>query len=440
MENFDTFLNLLKEEVGDTDIWDINDVEPISQSQDGQEGEGEGQGEGDQEGEGEGEGQGEGTPGDQEGEGEGTGTGGEKTERGEKGAETDIGDTLKKIAEGDGDQVNDSLDDHSILEKGDSSVKDVVKRVWQEVEGEYRKREMQQGGSGSGGGFATKVKEFLKEDLNIGKIIKRISKFKREVGEEKKSIETYDAALFGPVPHQTDIMMKGNITSDERDEKSVVLFFAADTSGSITKQDYESIFGYINEIARKFKEKEYGVSGEVYLIEWGSNVERMRKWEHVTKIDAPDVDATLADGGGTDVQNVFNYLNKHFVEKDDEGNYYFVFSDNMKNISKPKKKKSEEGKAIKAKLKKPKKDSKLEPQDMNTSKVKEGQANILEGTFSVAPFLIFYTDGFFSKPTNLGPLFRDNPGNILYIVTSKEGIRNLKPKNFVYHDLHGDNI
>jgi hypothetical protein len=54
--------------------------------------------------------------------------------------------------------------------------------------------------------------------------------------------------------------------------------------------------------------------------------------------------------------------------------------------------------------------------------------------------LIFYTDGFFSPPTNLGPLFKENPGNVLYIVTSKEGIRNIRPKNFVYHDLHGDDL
>lgn len=438
MENFDTFLKLLKEEVGDTDIWDIDDVEPISQDDQGGSGGGGEQGEQGEEGEGGSDGEG-GDTSDQEGEGEGSSAG--KPERGEKGREVDIGDTLKKIAEGEGDEVNDSLDDHSILERSDSTVKDVIRKVWQEVEGEYRKREAGPAGSGSGSGIATKVKDFLKEGLDIGKILKRISKFKREVGEDKKNIETYDAALFGPVPHQTDIMMKGGIQSDERDEKSVILFFAADTSGSITQQDYESIFGYINEIARKFQEKEYGVSGEVYLIEWGTNVERMRKWEHVTKIDAPDVDNTLAAGGGTNPQAVFDYLNKNFVEKDDEGNYYFVFSDNMKNIQKPKKKSAQEGKAIRAKLKRiDKKKKELETQEIDTGKIKEGAANITEGKFGVAPYLIFYTDGFFSTPSNLGPLFSENPGNILWIVTSREGIRNIKPKNFVYHDLHGDDL
>lgn len=439
--NFDNFVEVLKEEIGDYDVWDIDDVIPVGQ-QGGKPGPGSGgspDGDGSDE-EGEGGNGGDNEDGENEGGEAGSGPQGPPSEKGKKPGErrdeVDIGDTLRRIAEGE--EVDSSLDDHSILQQSDSTAKDLIKKAWKEVEQDYRKRELKGAGGESGGGFLTKVKDFLKEDLDISKIVKRLSKFKRKVSEESKNIETYDAALFGPVPHQTDIMMKGNISSDEKERKSVVLFFAADTSGSITPQDYESIFGYINEIARKFKEVENGVGGEVYLIEWGSEVERMRRWDYVKKIGK---DSNLADGGGTDIQNLFNFINSKFVKKDKEGNEYFVLNSGDKNITKTKEQEKEKDSVIRVKLKNKKKSKEsTDKEKLDSTRVKVGKANILDGTFGPGPFLIVYTDGFFSRPSDLGPLFKNNPGNVLYILTSKHGLENINPRNFVYHDLHGDDL
>lgn len=459
MNNIDKFLDLLKEEIGDTSTWDINDVQPVVPPQKGGEsGSGGGGAQpdvyplGDQPeqkgGEGEG---GNGESGEEEQQGSGGGSpfpwdekddeskegkgGDEKKEKGDKGEDEELGKQLKDLA--DGKDIPDSIDDHTGLDKSDSTGKDIVSKVYNEVKGTYKKREAQ-GGKGESGNFLTRVEEFLKEDLDISKIIRRIAKFKREISENEKNLETYDASLFGPVPHQTDIMMKGKIKSSQREEQSAIMFFAADTSGSITTQDYESIMGYLNNVARKFKEKQHGVSGEVYLIEWDTEVHTpIRKWNQVDKIESEE--ATLRGGGGTDIQGLFDFLNKNFVETDDEGNKYFVFSDNQSLIKQPKRGKAE-GPAVKAKLKKPRKSDKLDVKSPDDTRIKAGETNIFEGKFSIAPFLVIYTDGFFSPPSNLGPLFENNPGNVLYIVTSRDGIKNIKPKNFVYHDLHGDDL
>jgi hypothetical protein len=52
------------------------------------------------------------------------------------------------------------------------------------------------------------------------------------------------------------------------------------------------------------------------------------------------------------------------------------------------------------------------------------------------PFLLFFTDGYDEVPSAFGPLYKNNLGNILYIVTSKMWLGNIRPRNFIYCDLH----
>jgi len=57
------------------------------------------------------------------------------------------------------------------------------------------------------------------------------------------------------------------------------------------------------------------------------------------------------------------------------------------------------------------------------------------------PFLLVYTDAQWSKADyKTSKLYANNPGNILYIVTSghDDVISNISPPNFVYHDLSGE--
>jgi len=72
------------------------------------------------------------------------------------------------------------------------------------------------------------------------------------------------------------------------------------------------------------------------------------------------------------------------------------------------------------------------------TKAAESRLVITEPSMSNAPFLIIYTDGYFSAPTYQSKLFAGAPGNIIYIVTSRAGIQNLKPANFIYHNVHMD--
>jgi len=56
------------------------------------------------------------------------------------------------------------------------------------------------------------------------------------------------------------------------------------------------------------------------------------------------------------------------------------------------------------------------------------------------PFLLFFTDGWDDVPVAFGPLYRDYLGNILYIVTRNMYIGNVRPRNFIYCDIHAENF
>jgi hypothetical protein len=145
----------------------------------------------------------------------------------------------------------------------------------------------------------------------------------------------------------------------------------------------------------------------------------------------------LKGGGGTDVQKLFDWLDSKLVKSID-GVDHFVFDDNMDFVEKDKKKAKKELKnfSIKQKLK-PQKEGYKEPsfrdKDLN---VNPGEFVVKEGGFQNVPLLIIYTDGYFTPPNiSKSKLFGANPGNVMYIVTDRNGIENIRPKNFVFHEL-----
>jgi len=340
------------------------------------------------------------------------------------------------------------MDDHSKIEKGDATAKSIVNEVYKEVENEYRKREARNPGSGAGN-LMTKVKEMLKEEFDVGRILARIGTFKKKLSERIQKRETYQAAIYNPVTQQTSILGKGSPKLKEKTKNSAIMFFAADTSGSITSEDYKSIFGYINDIATRFKKQQHGIDGDVYLIEWDARVHTpIRKWEAINKIK-PKKDMSeeerkalsLRGGGGTNIQALFDFLDNQFV-KNIDGQDYFVFGDNMPVLTgkEPDSDNAKPKSAIARKLK-------AGDENYNAPSFKEdeiqsarpSEINIKEGGYDNIPFLIIYTDGYFNPPNiSSSKLYSANPGNILYIVTDKNGIKNVRPKNYIYHDLRSN--
>jgi len=430
---------------------DGREVENVEDPPDGGEGEGE---EGDDDASGEGENK-EGEEDSQDGEGEDGEEDDSKDGKGKGKDSKDAEDTEVDLGDSDINNGKEWMDDHSKIEESDSSSKGLLKKVYQETKAQYGSK---RGGGEPGkneGGFMKRIENYIKEDFDISKILRRLSSYKKKMSEEKKRNPTYQAAIYNPVTQQGNIMGKGSPKVGVQNEGSAVLFLAADTSGSITTEDYQSIFGYLNDIANKFKTKEHGIDGDVYLVEWDTKVHLpMRKWDAISAIK-PIKDMTpeerkefqLRGGGGTDIQDLFNTLDDKFTETDKDGNVYFTLSERgeaFKDSDGKFAKNLTDTKEVKVKLKEPKERKAIsKAADTTAGKmvVKPGEMNFLEGKTTNAPFLIVYTDGWFSTPNIAkSKLFGASQGNILYVVTSKEGIKNIKPKNFLYHDLHGDDL
>lgn len=333
--------------------------------------------------------------------------------------------------------IYDTLDDHSKIEEGDGTGKSIIEQVYNEVEADYQRQLGQGSGAGS---LLQRIKNFLKEDFDVSKILSRIGTFKRKISEYIKRIGTYQASLFNPVTHQGDILAKGNPSLKFKQRKSALLFLGADTSGSISEKDFESIAGYLNSISKQFDKKQHGIDGETYVIEWDTKVHGIKKWKNIPPKPSKDLtdkereQLSFGGGGGTDIQGLFDWLDKKFVQTID-GKDYFVFGDEKtKDID------TEKDQAIQIKqvLK-----TKENYQDIDWKEgfqgVSQGSININQGGFSNVPFLLIYTDGYFNPPNIAkSKLYRNNPGNILYIVTSRGGIQNVRPKNYIFHDVHGE--
>lgn len=426
--------------------WQLPDVVPVQtpqQAQGNQSGQGGqeskviGQDEPQSGQQGQGQGQG-GEPGEQGDDQQSGGAGGEPGDEEVPGADTPKGGT-------DVNEPGEWMDDHSKIDDSDNTGKSIVKEVYKEVESDYRKRAAKGIGTGKGG-LIEKIKNFTKEDFDVSKVISRIGRFKRKLSEYYKRRESHAAAVFNPVTGQTDIVAPGKVREKKREKKSAMLIFAADTSGSITSEDYKTIFGYLQDISRKFEKEEDGVSGETFLVTWDTQVHGpLQEFKHIKNVK-PGKDLSdearermkLKGGGGTNIQALFNWLDQQFV-KEINGKPHFVFSDKMEAVS-GKEPESEIKYSITQKLKEPPGEDYKEPKiGEKELQSPPGTFVLKEGGFSNVPFLIIYTDGWFSPPNiSSSKLYGSNPGNILYIVTDRDGIKNVRPKNFIYHNLRAD--
>jgi hypothetical protein len=376
-----------------------------------------------------------------------------------KGASTKKTKGQDKIDKGKGSSkasdVNNGkewMDDHSKIEESDGTSKSIVNQVYKDVEADYQRKI----GQGSGdGNLISRVKKFLKEEFDVAKVLTRIGTFKRKISEYIKRVETYQASLFNPITQQGQILAKGSPSLKFKQKKSALLFFAPDTSGSITGKDYESIMGYLNNIVEQFEKRKHGIDGEAFIIPWDTAVHPpIKKWKRIPPKPSKDLtdeqrkQLALKGGGGTDIDVLFKWLDKQFVKTID-GKDFFVFGDKMENMGDED---EEDKNKIKNKIKENKnsgiqirqalksKEKYEEPKwKKGFENVPQGAININEGGFANVPFLLIYTDGYFGPPDiSQSKLYRNNPGNILYIVTTREGIQNVRPKNYIYHDLHGE--
>lgn len=384
---------------------------------------------------------------------------GESTKGKEK-METGEGEDEGNKKDSDKNNGKEWMDDHSKLADSDGSAKGLIERAYREVEADMKKIEARSTMAGKeSGGFFARLKEFMKEEFDISQILDRLREYKIEINKHIKKRETYQAGVFNPVTHSGSILAPGSPKLPIYEKNAAILIFALDTSGSITAEDWSSALGYMNSIARQFEEQEHGIKGKVYYINWDTEVHPpIRKWNYMTELKpkkemTPEEREQMAvmGMGGTDIQSLFDFLDEHFVRVVD-GKPYFVWSEKMAPfISDPK----ERSKAAKEKtLPDDSVQVEIEPPDPKnykyrvgeykkemSDKAKQGKLQLDVGGVQPVPYLLIYTDGFFGKPdVAKSKLFGREPGNILYIITSRAGIANINPPNYVYHNLHNDKL
>ena len=370
----------------------------------------------------------------------------------------------KEQTQGDFDaEINKGwIDDHDHLAESDGTVGPLLKRVLREVELEYRRRNgASSAGKGEGPDLIGRVKASLKEDFDISSVKSRLAIYKRMLSESVGKKEDYYGSAFGP--KVAGMIRPQRIELPSRKDASAVLFFAADVSGSITSADYSAITGYLDSIYTQFIKAD-PMAGEVFLFEWSDNVMApVRKYkgnikprvknlsddqlEELEKARKEQDLVKLRIGGGTDVNSVFKFMDDQFYKKDDKGIGHFSlepsasvfkYSEDPNQHEKQRLAMGDDkmsDKPIDVTLKKRSPTPWKTPSPSET-KAAESRLVITEPSMSNAPFLIIYTDGYFSAPTYQSKLFAGAPGNIIYIVTSRAGIQNLKPANFIYHNVH----
>jgi len=415
---------------------------------------------------------GDGQPGDgQPGEGQ---PGGGKTT-------TDIGDD-----DPNGPKI---MDDHEGMDKGKGvgSFKKIFDKVYKTAK-EVEKQAGKSGGYGdNSGSLMRQVEGFLEPHFDVDGIMKKLNKFKRLSAEEYSTVraETFQASAFNPVnqhsPGSKSRMNQPGMAKIGKDVKpfkrSAILFFSIDTSGSIGPQDFAVIKGYLREIVNRFaktipvknnKGRVVGhMGGEVYLLEWDTELKTpIRKWTKVGKNgtvaaitnpnlkkgkydaaggrDAYKEEFKVRGGGGTNINRFFSDIDvafhrvengKEYFDLDDSADYIATDADKFESQEdlKTEFKKDHLKAELKNNNKKWKNPKKQKELDLN-----DGILNFTENHVSgdPTPFLIVYTDGCFSpaKYQN-SELFKNNPGNILYILTMPDMVDNISPKNVVFHDL-----
>lgn len=439
------------------------------EDQQGQEGKG-------QEGEGEGEGQdkSKGQEGEGGGEGQDKSKGqGKGSDKGQEGERAEVGD-INKEGEGQGQQEKPGQGksgqgkskskkkqrtfDH-VLDRDDGSAKDIIERAY-----EWYKNSGKEGtskaASSDSGGYMESIEAFLDEvTFPIDDIKKRLQKFKRLFNPQKKKQRSWPLWKFGAMgASDSKILRPANPKLTVKDKESAILIFAVDTSGSMGAEEFGIAYGILNDIAKSFKTGD--VKGEVYVLNWDTTAHLpIQKWEHMTESKfknlAPE-DAkrltTVKGRGGTGLQQVFTALDKLFVKKDNEGDYYFIWHDKHKAFTEDgavdvdweeaeaddsdlEKLGGEGQDAVIEKLNIRDQLEADEYEEEDDLTVKRGTTKVKKSKMNKVPFIVVFTDGYFSTPDiNSSKLYKNAKGNILYLLIERY-IDNLSPKNYAFVDM-----
>ncbi len=301
-------------------------------------------------------------------------------------------------------------------------------------------------GSEAGYLYRQAILEVQRQNLPLAKIYKMLDKFKMEISESLQNDESYALSALGASSQGGSVnshFRPYSTQSMKEAKKNALLFFAVDTSGSMGDEQYKLVYGWLDAIAEHFEKEQFGVKGRVYVLEFDTKVATpIQAWKSGLRV-------RFRGGGGTDVDEVFRFLNQFFVKKNEgkfNNTYKLNFSDSMKLPDGSPLIQTQEGQ---------------KPYDAGDNHIikTESAAKQAEGVnigpppkgykfnygdvvyepkysnVGNAPFLMIFTDGGFETPTNFGPLYENNMGNILYIAWREIAIQNCRPKNFIYCDM-----
>ncbi len=369
---------------------------------------------------------------DQTGEESGGKEGEDKNKKGEWGKGT--GERLK-------DDIN-SIDDHSIMaNKSDNSkLDDALSEIYDKMVRRSGKKNPDNWQGAAGNMFRDDVKKIVRRRLPMDKIKHELAAFKEEISKKMMDDETYQLSILSGASQggKSDINRPVEVKDDDRNKQSAILFLCVDTSGSMGDEEFELVYGWAKEIADFFKSDSAGsggIPGRVFLLEYDTRVYTpIREWKNDKKPKAP------RGGGGNAVNCVYKFLNQHFLKEEKRGNLVsnkFVFDEAKPGLFEIDKKKDLYKIEHEIETTYVKDNDRQEQiKKLKTKQFKYG--DMLKESFDYAnvPFLLFFTDGYDEVPNAFGPLYRNNLGNILYIITSKAWLGNMRPRNFIYCDVH----
>lgn len=369
----------------------------------------------------------------------------DQTTVGEGGKPSDDPNEKGKWKKGTGKKVDgpiQTLDDHEIMrEKSDGSkLDDALNKIHEKMSRRTGKKNPDDWSGAGGNMFRDDIKKVVRRRLPMDKIKQELAAFKEEISKSMQDDETYQLSILSGSSRggEADTNRPVEIQDEDQDKQSAILFFCVDTSGSMGDEEFELVYGWLREIADFFKSDAAGsggIPGRVYIIEYDSKVYApIREWRNDKKPQAP------RGGGGNAVNQVYRFLNQHFVKTETRGNlatHKFVFKEKNDKLF------DNEGKKELYDIEHEIETTYVKDTDKveQAKKLKNKQfkyGDMLKESFDYAnvPFLLFFTDGYDEVPNAFGPLYKNNLGNILYIVTSKMWLGNIRPRNFIYCDLH----
>jgi len=301
-------------------------------------------------------------------------------------------------------------------------------------------------GDSAGFLYGPTIEKLQRQVFPLAAIFRKLDRFKAEISKQAHEEDSYymgqySGASMGGTNNST--INAFNVASEKNKKQSAILFFAIDTSGSMWGEETTQLaYGWLDSIAEHFNKEQYGVPGRVYVLEFDTAVKApIYPW---TKGKYP----FARGGGGTNVQGLFDFLNRYFV-KEDTGKLYTTYHFKLDETEKidgeePLFKIADKKKPIslvqtinkipngikdkQIHIGPPPKGVKFNYGDISMEPKMDKIANV--------PFLMIFTDGDFGTPNNFGPLYEKNMGNILYVLWRGLGIQNCRPKNFVYCDVN----